>query len=112
MITDLDEYELALESGFYLERDCYSKLLSWKMSRARKHVACFLKGARRVGKSVLALELAHKEYRSFIKISFDKASIAIKNLFLDSLDDLDYGCLWQNAISRGIIDYFRRNPIV
>ncbi len=90
MITELDEYELALESGFYLERDCYSKLLSWKANRARKHVACFLKGARRVGKSVLALELAHKEYRSFIKISFDKASTAIKNLFLDSLDDLDY----------------------
>ena len=86
----LDEYELAVKSGFYLERDCYSKLLSWKNSRARKRVACFLKGARRVGKSVLALELAHKEYRSFIKISFDRASPTIKNLFIDSLDDLDY----------------------
>ena len=49
-----------------------------------------MKGARRVGKSVLALELAHKEYRSFIKISFDRASPTIKNLFIDSLDDLDY----------------------
>lgn len=90
MVTSLDEYELAIESGFYLKRDCYSSLLSWKTNRARKHVACFLKGARRVGKSVLALELAHKEYRSFIKISFDKASPAIKKLFVDSLDDLDY----------------------
>ena len=90
MITQLDEYQLALENGFYLERDCYESLLSWKKNRARKHVACFLKGARRVGKSVLALELAHKEYRSFVKISFDKASSAIKNLFVESLDDLDY----------------------
>ena len=89
MVTNLDEYELAMESGFYLGRDCYSSLLSWKTNRARKHVACFLKGARRVGKSVLALELAHKEYRSFIKISFDKASPLIKKLFIDSLDDLD-----------------------
>lgn len=90
MITELDEYELALESGQYLKRDCYSQLVSWKENRARNHVACFLKGARRVGKSVLALELAHKEYRSFIKISFDNASLKIKNLFIDSLDDLDY----------------------
>lgn len=90
MITPLDEYEVALESGLYLERDCYSSLLFWKNNRARKHVACFLRGARRVGKSVLALELAHKEYRSFIKISFDKASPLIKNLFVESLDDLDY----------------------
>ena len=90
MKTELDEYELALENGFYLQRDCYEDLLNWKNNRARKHVACFLKGARRVGKSVIALELAHKEYRSFIKISFDKASPMIKNLFVDSLEDLDY----------------------
>ena len=46
MITGLDEYELALESGQYLKRDCYSQLVLWKESRARNHVACFLKGAR------------------------------------------------------------------
>lgn len=90
MSKELDEYELALESGLYLKRDCYLKLLNWKNNRARKNVACFLKGARRVGKSVLALELAHNEYRSFIRISFDKASPKIKNLFIDSLEDLDY----------------------
>lgn len=90
MKNELDEYELALQSGLYLHRDCYEELLAWKNKRARNHVACFLKGARRVGKSVVALELAHKEYRSFIKISFDKASPKIKDLFIDSLESLDY----------------------
>ena len=89
MARELDDYELALQSGCYLNRDSYTKLLSWKQERARNHVACFLKGARRVGKSVLALELAHKEYRSFIKISFDRASDTIKDLFVNSLEDLD-----------------------
>ena len=41
----------------------------WKNRKARNHNALFIRGARRVGKSVLALELAHKEYKSFIKIN-------------------------------------------
>ena len=85
-----DEYEIALEKGCYIERSCYAKLLDWKKRKARNHNALFLRGARRVGKSVLALELAHKEYKSFIKISFDKAGPAIKDLFINELSDLDY----------------------
>ena len=46
--------------------------------KARNHNALFIRGARRVGKSVLALELAHKEYKSFIKISFDSANDDLK----------------------------------
>lgn len=68
-----DKYELAIEKGCYIERNCYSQLLDWKNKKARNHNALFIRGARRVGKSVLALELAHKEYKSFIKIFFDKA---------------------------------------
>ena len=85
-----DEYELAIEKGCYIERDCYSKLLDWKNRKARNHNALFIRGARRVGKSVLALELAHKEYKSFIKISFDRANDDLKNLFVNELNDLDY----------------------
>ncbi len=85
-----DEYELAVEKGCYIERDCYSKLLDWKKRKARNHKALFIRGARRVGKSVLALELAHKEYRSFIKISFDRANDDLKNLFVNELNDLEY----------------------
>ena len=85
-----DEYEIAIEKGCYIERDCYSKLLDWKKRKARNHNALFIRGARRVGKSVLALELAHKEYKSFIKISFDRANDELKNLFVKDLNDLDY----------------------
>ncbi len=85
-----DEYELAVEKGCYIERDCYSKLVDWKERKARNHKALFIRGARRVGKSVLALEFAHKEYKSFIKISFDRASDELKNLFINELNDLDY----------------------
>lgn len=85
-----DEYEIALESGAFIERDCYSKLLDWKKKKARNHNALFIRGARRVGKSAIALEFAHREYRSFIKISFDSCSNEIKDLFINSLDDLDF----------------------
>lgn len=85
-----DEYELAIEKGCYINRDCYFKLLDWKNRKARNHNALFIRGARRVGKSVLALELAHKEYKSFIKISFDSVSEEIKKLFVNELNDLDY----------------------
>lgn len=89
-MRELDEYEIALQYGTYIERDIYSKLVDWKNEDAREHKSLFLRGARRVGKSCLALEFAHKEYKSFIKISFDKASTDIKNLFINSLDDLNY----------------------
>ena len=85
-----DEYELAIEKGYYIERSCYTKLLDWKKRKARNHNALFIRGARRVGKSVLALEFAHKEYKSFIKISFDRVNDELKNLFINELNDLDY----------------------
>ena len=85
-----DDYELAIEKGCYIERDCYSKLLDWKKRKARNHNALFIRGARRVGKSVLALEFAHKEYKSFIKISFNSANDKLKNLFINELENLDY----------------------
>lgn len=88
-MNELDEYEIALQYGHYVERDVYPKLLEWKKEDARNHKCLFLRGARRVGKSCLALEFAHKEYRSFLKISFDKAPDDIRNLFVNSLEDLD-----------------------
>lgn len=89
-MREKDEYEIALEYGYYVERDAYQKLKQWKDEEAREHKCLFLRGARRVGKSCLALEFAHKEYESFIKISFDKARKEIKDLFVSSLEDLDY----------------------
>ena len=71
-----------------LKRKVYDKMIKWKNEYAPNY-ALFLKGARRVGKSTLALKLAN-EYKSFIEIRFDKAPSEIKELFINSLEDLDY----------------------
>lgn len=88
-MSGLDEYEIAIEYGHYVSRDVYAKLKQWKDHDAREHKCLFLRGARRVGKSCLALELAHKEYRTFIKVSFDRANKDVKDLFINGLEDLD-----------------------
>jgi predicted AAA+ superfamily ATPase len=71
------------------KRKVYDKMLKWKNEYAPNY-ALFLKGARRVGKSTLALKLGKEEYKSFIEIRFDKAPNEIKELFVNSLEDLDY----------------------
>ena len=63
-------------------------MLKWKNTKAPDY-ALFLKGARRVGKSTLARKIGRNEYKSFIEIRFDKAPNEIKDLFVNSLDDLD-----------------------
>lgn len=78
------EEELEIE----FKRKIYDKMLDWKKNKAPDY-ALFLKGARRVGKTTLAKKLAREEYKSYILISFDKAPDSIKNLFVNSLEDLD-----------------------
>ena len=56
-------------------------MIKWKNEYAPNY-ALFLKGARRVGKSTLALKLGKEEYKSFIEIRFDKAPSEIKELFI------------------------------
>ena len=70
------------------ERKVYQEMLKWKNTKAPDY-ALFLKGARRVGKSTLARKIGRNEYKSFIEIRFDKATNEIKDLFVNSLDDLD-----------------------
>ena len=71
------------------KRKVYNKMIKWKNEYAPDY-ALFLKGARRVGKSTLALRLGREEYKSYIEIRFDKAPDEIKELFINSLEDLDY----------------------
>ena len=85
----LDIYEELVSKGEYVERDVYQKLVLWKKESAREHIGLFLKGSRRVGKTVLALALAHQEYRSHIIISFLNASEETKKLFVNGLENLD-----------------------
>lgn len=70
------------------QRKVYEKMIEWKEKRAPEY-ALFLKGPRRVGKSTLANKLGREKYRSYIEIRFDKAPQDIKDLFINSLEDLD-----------------------
>ena len=51
--------------------------------------ALFLRGPRRVGKSTLVNRLGLYKHKSYIEIRFDKAPKEIKDLFVNSLEDLD-----------------------
>ena len=70
------------------ERKIYKDMLKWKEEYAPRY-ALFLRGARRVGKTTLAEKLGREAYRSYILVRFDQADDTIKNLFINSLRDLD-----------------------
>ncbi len=72
-----------------LKRKIYDELLKWKKEYAPEY-ALFIKGARRVGKTTMAEELGRKEYKSFVTVNFQSANDTIRDLFVNSLLDLDY----------------------
>ena len=72
----------------YMKRKIYNKLLDWK-NQWRGKTAILIDGARRVGKSYIALEFAKNEYRSHLLIDFNNTSPQIIELFERNLSDLD-----------------------
>ena len=76
-------------SELKLKRKLYNELLRWKKDYAPEY-ALFIKGARRVGKTTIAEELGRSEYKSFVTINFQSANDTIRDLFVNSLLDLDY----------------------
>ena len=70
------------------ERKVYKTMLEWKEKLAPHH-ALFLKGARRVGKTTLAEKLGREAYKTYILVRFDQAGDDVKDLFINSLRDLD-----------------------
>lgn len=72
-----------------LKRKIYEDLKEWKQKYAPEY-ALFIKGARRVGKTTIAETFGQNEYRSFVTINFQEAGDTIKDLFVNSLLDLDY----------------------
>lgn len=70
------------------ERKIYNQMLWWRKNKTANY-ALLLKDARRVRKSTLANKLGKEEYKSYIEIRFDKAPEEIKELFVNSLEDLD-----------------------
>ena len=72
-----------------IKRKLYEDMLKWKNEYAPKY-ALFIKGARRVGKTTIAEQLGRNEYKSFVTVNFQSANDTIKDLFVNSLLDLDY----------------------
>ena len=70
-----------------MERKIYQRLKQWKEEGGR--TALLIDGARRVGKTHIALEFAKREYKTFLFIDFNRAGSAVKNLFNEGLEDLD-----------------------
>ena len=69
-------------------RKAYQELLNWKNEEKGK-CAIMIDGARRIGKSYLALEFAKNEYDSYILIDFYATPDEVKEIFEKYLSDLD-----------------------
>lgn len=63
-------------------RKVYQQLKHWKEELAPRY-ACLLEGARRVGKTTIAVEFAKKEYESYILIDFADITPALLDVFSD-----------------------------
>ena len=70
------------------ERKLYQRLLTWK-NDCKGSRALLIEGARRVGKSTLVSEFAHREYEACLMLDFSEVSDDIKELFLQYRSDID-----------------------
>ena len=71
-----------------MRRKLYDTLLKWRKNSAGRS-AVLIDGARRVGKSYIVREFGENEYKTFVLIDFSRAAQAIKDFFLNDLEDLD-----------------------
>jgi len=93
-------------------------MLKWKKESNVK-TTLLIKGARRVGKSTVALEFAKKEYSSYILIDFSVAPKEVHDLFNDLLDlnylflrlQLIYHVNLENRKSVIIFDEVQKEPL-
>lgn len=78
-------YNISILGGgdMYFKRKAYNKLLEWKKNYSDKY-AVLLEGARRVGKSTIAVNFARNEYKSYILLDFSKTP----NNILECFDDI------------------------
>ncbi len=70
------------------KRKIYSAMLKWK-NECNGSRALLIEGARRVGKSTIALEFAKKEYARHLVIDFAKVEDEVKSYFKKYLNNLD-----------------------
>ena len=74
--------------GDFFERVAYGQMLAWKNDWAPNY-ALFLRGARRVGKTTLAEKFGREQYRTHIVVRFDQVEPEVRELFVNSLRDLE-----------------------
>lgn len=70
------------------KRKIYEKLINWKQNHHNEY-ALLIEGARRIGKSTVALEFAKNEYDDYILFDFATESDDVKNEFNIHMNDLD-----------------------
>ena len=80
-----------------MKRKIYDQLLKWKKNNGQ--TALLIEGARRVGKSYIAQELAKNEYKSYILLDFSIVSDSIKELFMNYINDLDSFFLYLSTLT-------------
>lgn len=93
----------------YFQRDAYAKLIRWK-EESDGSTALLIEGARRVGKSVLAMEFGRREYASCVLVDFSKATDDFKQTFLDTRNNIDQFFLYLQAFTGG--DFIERDTLV
>ena len=71
-----------------LKRKIFDALVAWKNS-SKGTTAILIDGAHRVGKSLIAEQLAKAEYKSYILIDFGRAPTDVLDLFVNDSADLD-----------------------
>ncbi len=77
-----------MDDKIYFKRKIYNEMLDWK-NKSNGKTALLIEGARRIGKSTIALEFAKNEYEEYILIDFNIAPLEIKNLFINERSDID-----------------------
>lgn len=95
-------------SDIIFKRKIYDKMLQWKAESAGK-TALLIEGARRVGKSTVVEEFAKNEYKSYIFVDFNRASVETKRMFED-LSDLTI--LYLNLQATYHTQLFERSSVI
>ena len=89
-------------------RKIYGKMQAWK-SESSGRTALLIEGARRVGKSTIVEEFAKNEYKSYILIDFNRASMDVKSIF-DDLMDIDRLFIYLQATYH--VSLHERNSVI
>ena len=92
-----------------IQRKAYDKLLAWKRKSEGK-TAILIEGARRVGKSTLAIRFGEREYKSFILVDFNNIPKNIIENFNDNLNHLDI--FYQNLSLEYDTVLFKRQSLI